>query len=104
MVESGSLATTVFCGFTRDFAPVTSPAYWLMFAALCRFTPATILYRRQKVLVAEVSLSVRFHPYLTVKKSAHHTGHDCAEVSVTRGLGSNVTRTNVSPTPETKTG
>jgi MHS family citrate/tricarballylate:H+ symporter-like MFS transporter len=53
-----SLATAVFGGFTPAISTIlvqatgdkASPAYWLMFAALCGFTATTILYRRQKAV------------------------------------------------------
>jgi MHS family citrate/tricarballylate:H+ symporter-like MFS transporter len=53
-----SLATAVFGGFTPAISTLlvqatgdkASPAYWLMFAAVCGFTATTILYRRQKAL------------------------------------------------------
>ncbi len=55
-----SLATAVFGGFTPAVSTIlvqatgdkASPAYWLMFAALCGFTATTILYRRPKALPA----------------------------------------------------
>ena len=53
-----SLATAVFGGFTPAVSTLlvqvtgdkASPAYWLMFAALCGFTATTILYRKQNAV------------------------------------------------------
>ncbi|KAA6167743.1 MFS transporter, partial [Pseudomonas veronii] len=53
-----SLATAVFGGFTPAVSTMlvqatgdkASPAYWLMFAALCGFTATTILYRKQRAV------------------------------------------------------
>jgi MHS family citrate/tricarballylate:H+ symporter-like MFS transporter len=53
-----SLATAFFGGFTPAVSTIlvqatgdkASPAYWLMFAALCGFTATTILYHRQKAV------------------------------------------------------
>jgi len=57
-----SLATAVFGGFTPAISTLlvqatgdkASPAYWLMFAAVCGFTATTILYRRKNNLEAKV--------------------------------------------------
>ena len=57
-----SLATAVFGGFTPAISTLlvqatgdkASPAYWLMFAAVCGFTATTILYRRQRSLAVSV--------------------------------------------------
>lgn len=53
-----SLATALFGGFTPAVSTIlvqatgdkASPAYWLMFAAVCGFTATTILYRRPKAM------------------------------------------------------
>lgn len=53
-----SLATALFGGFTPAVSTIlvqatgdkASPAYWLMFAAVCGFTATTILYRRPKAV------------------------------------------------------
>lgn len=53
-----SLATALFGGFTpavstllvQVTADKASPAYWLMFAAVCGFTATTMLYRQSKQL------------------------------------------------------
>lgn len=53
-----SLATAVFGGFTPAVSTLlvqvtgdkASPAYWLMFAALCGFTATSILYRKQNAV------------------------------------------------------
>ncbi|MFW3895088.1 MFS transporter [Pseudomonas bharatica] len=55
-----SLATALFGGFTpavstllvEATADKASPAYWLMFAAVCGFTATTVLYRRARPAVA----------------------------------------------------
>lgn len=55
-----SLATALFGGFTPAVSTLlveatgdkASPAYWLMFAAVCGFTATTVLYRRARPAVA----------------------------------------------------
>jgi len=55
-----SLATALFGGFTPAVSTLlvqatgdkASPAYWLMFAAVCGFTATTVLYRRAKPVAA----------------------------------------------------
>lgn len=59
-----SLATAIFGGFTPAMSTFlvqttgdkASPAYWLMFAALCGFSATLALYRRRKPLVVEAAL------------------------------------------------
>ncbi|PVZ42257.1 MHS family citrate/tricarballylate:H+ symporter-like MFS transporter [Pseudomonas sp. CC120222-01a] len=55
-----SLATALFGGFTPAVSTLlvqatgdkASPAFWLMFAAVCGFTATTVLYRRAKPVAA----------------------------------------------------
>ncbi len=62
-----SLATALFGGFTPAVSTLlveatgdkASPAYWLMFAAVCGFTATTVLYRRARPALAGDSRQAR---------------------------------------------